>query len=396
MPTPMRAPHTALTEHTMPTTVRRRGGFALGLALMAIVIIGALIVGAFFMSAQEYRVGRNAVTQANALAGAEYGQSAVYAGWDKSWNKLAIGSTIVRAYSPGGGVVDTVRITKLDSLNYLVVSEARAGTGVRSGARRRTGLLLRLQVPQLQLLGAMTTRGSVIIGGSTNLFGRDTSFAGWDCPPAGAATAGVAVTDTQKLSLGGKCKQMSCISGSPLAYINASVADTNIYFNYGGLRWPDLVAMADKSPLSGTFTQVQPSLKLDLSCNTADIKNWGDPNKSPVKGACADYFPILYAPGDLTINGNVGQGILLVGGNLNIQGGFTFYGPIIARGTVKLTGTGNHVNGGIMAAAVIDSTTSSTLLGNSSIQFSRCALNTVLRSTANPSRVRDRSWVDLY
>ncbi|HKG95314.1 MAG TPA: hypothetical protein VKA84_25570 [Gemmatimonadaceae bacterium] len=379
----------------MTTTGRNRPGFALGLALMAIVIIGAMIVGAFFMSAQEYRVGRNAVTQANALAAAEYGQDTTLSGWNKAWNKLAIGSTIVRTYAPGGGVVDTVRITKLDSLSYLVVSEGQSGTGVRAGARRRTGLLLRLQIPQFTMPGAMTTRGNVVIGGATSLLGKDTSFAGWDCPPAGAAIAGVAVTDTQKLSLGGKCKQMSCISGSPLAYINPSVGDTSVYFNYGGLKWPDLVAMAEKS-VSGTLTGVAPSINLDLSCNTGDLKNWGDPNKSPVKGACADYYPILYAPGDLTINGNVGQGMLLVGGNLNIQGGFNFYGPVIARGTVKLTGTGNHVNGGIMAASVIDSTTSSTLLGNSSIQYSRCTLNTVLRSTANPSRTRDRSWIDLY
>jgi hypothetical protein len=379
----------------MPTIRRTRAGFALGLALMAIVVIGALIAGAFFMSAQEYRVGRNAVTQANALAAAEYGQSATFAEWDKTWNRQAIGSTVVRAYQLGGGVIDTVRMTKLDSLSYLVVSEGRAGSGVRAGARRRTALLLRLQIPQFQMPGAMTTRGNVVIGGTTSLLGKDTSFAGWDCPPAGAAIAGVAVTDTFKLSLGGKCKQMSCISGSPLAYINQSVGDTSVYFNYGGLKWPDLVAMAEKS-VSGTLTGIAPSLKLDLSCNTSDIKNWGDPNKSPVKGACADYYPIVYAPGDVTVNGNVGQGMLLVGGNLNIQGGFNFYGPIIARGTVKLTGTGNHVNGGIMAASVIDSTTSSTLLGNSSIQYSRCTLNTVLRSTANPGRVRDRSWVEMY
>jgi hypothetical protein len=45
-----------------------------------------------------------------------------------------------------------------------------------------------------------------------------------------------------------------------------------------------------------------------------------------------------------------GAGILLVEGNLEIDGGFTWYGVILATGTVAYTGGGQkNVTGGIMA-----------------------------------------------
>src|SRR2546423_7225540 len=156
--------------------------------------------------------------------------------------------------------------------------------------------------------------------------------------------------------------------------------------------------MADKS-VSGTFPHVKPSTTTSggvTVCNTGDNANWGDPGRAAPAGACESYFPVVYAPGDVSVNGDYGQGILLVNGNLSIQGQFTFYGQIIARGTVKLTGNGNHVYGGIMAAVVIDSTDASKLSGNSSIHYSRCALTTVFLSASTSTRAPQRSWIELF
>src|SRR5205823_14473556 len=118
------------------------------------------------------------------------------------------------------------------------------------------------------------------------------------------------------------------------------------YFNDGSQSRTSMVAQSNLS-VSGTMTNVQPSFNADSSCNTSDVGNWGDPNRAAllggVAGRCEGYFPIIYAPGNLAVNGRTGQGLLLVAGNLSIQGNFTFYGQIITRGSVKLTGTGNHV-----------------------------------------------------
>jgi Tfp pilus assembly protein PilX len=51
----------------------RRSGFALPVAVFAIVIIGALVAGAFFASTQEFRIGSNTIQQTRALGAAEFG-----------------------------------------------------------------------------------------------------------------------------------------------------------------------------------------------------------------------------------------------------------------------------------------------------------------------------------
>ena len=82
--------------------------------------------------------------------------------------------------------------------------------------------------------------------------------------------------------------------------------------------------------------------------------NWGAPTDKA--NACFTYFPILYHYGDLSISGSgAGQGILLVEGNLNVQGRIDFYGPVIATGGVNIRGTGSDdvkFYGGVMAQDV--------------------------------------------
>jgi hypothetical protein len=383
-----------------PTPTRQRRGFALAMALMAIVVIGAMVAGGYLASLQYYRMGRNSLVEQRAMAATELGLDSAYAMWNKAWNTQVVGSVTTLAYrATDGSWVDTVRITKLNQLGLLIVSEGRAGgNSTPISARRRAGMLVRLDMPNVRQLGALTTRGTVAIGGSTAISGLDTTFSGWNCPPTGTGVAGVAVPSFSNLGYGGNCAAGACISGVPLVSITSVAADTNTYFSYGNLKWPQLVAMADKS-LSGTYTGVGPTTTVSggvTICNTNDNKNWGDPGRAAPAGVCESYFPVLYAPGDVSINGNKGQGILLVNGNLNIQGGFVFYGQIIVRGSVKLTGNGNHVYGGIMAASVIDSTDATKLTGNSSIHYSKCALTSVFVSAVNGARAPQRSWIELF
>jgi Tfp pilus assembly protein PilV len=382
-----------------PTTVRPRRGFALALALIAIVVIGAMVAGGFMAGVQYYRIGRNSLVEQRALTATELGLDSAYAMWSKTWNTQTAGTMTTLAYSAtDGSWVDTVRITKLNQLSSLIVSEGRAGgQGTQLSARRRAAMIVRLNIPKINQVGALTTRGNVVIGGGSNIYGTDTSLAGWNCPPAGASVAGVAVPSFSNLTFGGKCPGGSCISGNPIVSVTPTASDTNTYFNYGSLKWSDLVAMADKT-VSGTLTHVDPTTNSaggSPQCATSDLTNWGDPNRASPAGVCETYFPVVYAPGDLGINGDVGQGVLIVNGNLSIQGTFTFYGQIIVRGTVKLTGTGNHIYGGLMAAAVLDST-STKIAGNTSIHYSRCAITSVFTSSAMGIRAPQRSWIELF
>ena len=381
---------------------RERRGFALAAAVGALALVGALVAGAFVASTAEFRTGRDALQQTRAFAAAEFGNNAMRSNWNNAWNNsLNRGDTLVRTYNAGGATA-IVRVTRLSDNIFLVTSEASAGTGLASASRRRVASLLKLSIPNVKINGALTARGTTKVGGSALMIGRDTLFPGWDCPaPAsGTGVAGLAVPDWSAITLGGTCKNYLCVQGTPQVKFGTEMADTNTYFSYGDYRWDDLVAMANKTMAPGPHTGVGPRYASG-ACDTGDLLNWGEPTKVVVgaPGPCENYFPIIYAPGDLKINGDRGQGILLVGGSLEVQGGFQFYGLIIVRGELRTAGTGGHFTGTVLAANVAvggELTSTNTVSGAATFRYSSCALMSALRGSASPVGIRDRAWVELY
>ena len=69
-----------------PTPGRQRRGFALAMALMAIVVIGAMVAGGYLASLQYYRMGRNSLVEQRAMAATELGLDSAYAMWSRTWN----------------------------------------------------------------------------------------------------------------------------------------------------------------------------------------------------------------------------------------------------------------------------------------------------------------------
>ena len=379
-----------------------RRGFALATAVGAIALVGALVAGAFVASTTEFRTGRDAIQQTRAFEAAEYGNSAIRANWNNAWNNaMNRGDTLIRTYDAGSAAA-IVHVTRLSDNIFLISSEASAGTGLASGSRRRVASLLKLSVPNVKLKAALTARGTTKVGGTALMVGRDTLYPGWDCPApaAGSGVPGLAVPSWSNITLGGTCKDYMCVQGDPKAIMGAEMADTTTYFNYGDYQWQDLIGMATKILPPGPHTGIGPRYASG-ACDLTNPMNWGEPNKvtNGPPGACENYFPIIYAPGDLKINGDRGQGILLVGGSLEVQGGFQFYGLVIVRGELRTAGTGGHFNGTVMAANVAvggELTSNNTVSGNATFRYSSCALLSALRGSATPIAIRDRAWVELY
>src|SRR5439155_425184 len=123
--------------------------------------------------------------------------------------------------------------------------------------------------------------------------------------------------------------------------------------------------------------------------------NWGEPTHASPATPCESYFPIIHALGDLKVTTGRGQGILLVDGDLNIAGDFTFDGVVIVRRGLKMSGTGNKVSGAVMAASV-DVNDNVAVVGNTSILYSSCALVAAMSGSAYPKQARQRGWVDVY
>ena len=97
---------------------------------------------------------------------------------------------------------------------------------------------------------------------------------------------------------------------------------------------------------------------------------------SPVSPSDPGY-QVTYVPGDvqITANGSQGFGVLVVNGNLDIHGGFTFDGLIIVTGVISFTGggsTGVNISGAVIAGQ--QSLSDNTLGGSVTINYDFCAL----------------------
>jgi hypothetical protein len=87
-----------------------------------------------------------------------------------------------------------------------------------------------------------------------------------------------------------------------------------------------------------------------------------------------------------------GAGILLVEGNLEIIGGFTWYGVILATGTVGYTGAGQkNVTGGIMAGE--NGTNEIDIEGNAGINYCS-AVSSKLKEIVPPLKIT--RWREIF
>jgi hypothetical protein len=384
----------------MPPTSTRREGFALAVAMVAIVVIGALIAGAFFTSTQEYRIGRNSLMAQRAFAAAEAG---AVEPMDTLLRSLTLNMAPQTTRGPDtlripGGSYAVRFITRLDSNSYWVTSDGYAGgtTGALA-SHNRVNAAYRIAVPSFNILGALTVKGTVEVQGSSRVDGTDQVPPQWStsgiCPPTGGSMPGVAAPDTS-LVCSGNCPQSTTeqqrIFGDPAEVQDPAAADTNTYYRYGDQTWNTLTASADIRLPGGNYKALPDAT--NGRCNYSVSTNWGDPSRTT---PCGDYFPIIFIDGSLKIQSNSrGQGILLVNGDMEMQGGFEFNGIVIVRDDIRSTGTGNKIVGSAFAGNTY-TTDNTSVSGNSEIQFSRCAIARASRGAATIVRLMHRGFVEV-
>lgn len=371
--------------------LRNERGVALVIIIFGIVVLVGLISGIFIASVLEHRTGQNFRPTEQAFNSAEEGLTEALSRWNRSaWNALPVlGSATFSDTTPSGTGLYSGSVRRLS--NQIFVLDV-TGTSARGGARQRLGTYVKLRTPTVDIDAALTTRGASKIGGSARISGVDVTPPGWaSCPAPQPPIAGIRVPDADQLDFVGGCSGASCVSGNPKVLEDPTVADST-FFEFGDADWAALVAMADKQLPGGNYQHIGPQLMAGGECNTAHPLNWGDPlvPTSP----CGSYFPIVYVSGDVTINTGIGQGILLVEGDLNAQGNVEFFGIVIVRGRLKTAGSGNHFNGAVMAANVdLDQ---NMVLGNAEVQYSSCAVQRAQQSAGVGAPLRARGWVQLF
>ncbi len=371
-------------------------GIALVMAVFAIVVIGALVAGTFYAGRLEQRTGLNSMSGAQSFEAAEAGLVDVLDNWDTSiYNAMATGDTMtLPSVSMGGNTSYVNRVTRLnDNLFQVISAGTKADAGGNVMAQRVVGTFARLIIPVVQMNAAITVNGTMSIGGSAEATGMDWIPGGWGGCAAPTNVPGIRTSAPTITTMGANCSGLACVQGTPPAVTSDATIDSTIFNNFGGMTFAELAAMANFQ-VTGVQNGLGPTLDGTGRCDTGNLKNWGEPWSGTSYGACFNYFPIVYAPGNVKLNGGRAQGTLLVDGDLDLAGGVEFYGPVIVRGRVKSTGTGGHINGGIMAGQVdLDP---STFSGNSLAQFSSCAITRALRAAATARPFGERAWMQIY
>jgi len=402
----------------MKHVVQNERGMALAIAIVALVIVGALIAGAFFSGTQEQRVAENVRRVQASFGVAEEGVYDIIRTWDSTTagvsNKLTYAGlypypahpqaqdevTYQRKTSRSKTGSYSGSVYKFNDQLYLIDMSAQdtmslAGRIRGGGASQRLGLLARIRPLQLNTQAAVTSGGSNVVVGSASIDGNDhlpTSWAG--CPPLDSAKAGIRTQSDGSVTASGH----PTILGNPPTLKDPTLTDSS-FTHYGDVTYAQLAASATITLPAQNFSSSIGPVVVGTTCNTTVQTNWGSPTDPT--GACGGYFPIIHITGNgSVINGQEGQGVLLVDGSLDVQGGFQFFGIVIIKGSIKTSGGGGtpaHFWGTVMVQDTAQFTdTTNNITGGANLLYSKCAIIKALSKTGVAGMMRSRGWVQLY
>ena len=155
----------------------------------------------------------------------------------------------------------------------------------------------------------------------------------------------------------------------------------------------DQLALTAVHQVSGSQPLLGPSAVAGR-CADDVASNWGEPNIGPgTVPECADFLPVVYAPGNLALSGGRGQGVLLVRGDLELTGGVVLTGVVVVLGRVTTSGAGGQIVGTLLVAA----NTGATRLGpGTTVEYSSCAVGRALGANGLRATRVVRGWAELY
>jgi hypothetical protein len=382
-----------------PASRPPRCGIALPAALISLAVISLFIAGSAFFAMQEARAGHNALSERQALEAAEYGATAVMRDWSPDLSlSTAVGGTLGPFTTALAGATAVARATRSSMVSFWVASEGTAGAAsLGAEARRFVNVLYRLNLAQPDVAAALTVRDSVEVQTGGLVEGADSVVAGpgviASCATPSPSMAGVAAPDTLRIC-DGRCGGATAgnVRGLPARLEDPAAADSLRYLVFGDRTWQSLTAAADVVLPPNVSVTPGPQASAG-ACQRAVPANWGDPARA---SPCANYFPVIWARGDVTIAGGRGQGILLAEGDLRLAAGASFVGLVIARDDI-VTGVGG---GSILGAAFASDSRSApadhTVIGSGGlIRYSSCGLESALYGSALLKRVEQRAWAEL-
>jgi type IV pilus assembly PilX-like protein len=371
-------------------------GFALALALVALVVIGALVAGAFFSGTEEQRIGEAERRSLQAFGVAEGGAYEALGAWlPESINLRSVyprDSVRIRDTTAAAGTGSYGGwISRLTHTLYLV--DVTGSDAASRTARQRVGVLVRVRPVDFPIAASLTTQGPLSLTGDALLDGFPHVPPSWsDCDTVSdTARAGLRIPDRGQVT-----GAADHTTGSPPVLGDTTVQDS-VFRHFGDVTYDMLAAQADVVLPAGTYTP-RPSQTGDGSCNTVDPLNWGD-GREP-DGACGNYFPTIHvtgAAGVTLLQAGQGQGILLVDGDLAVQGGHEYFG-ITVIGRRLQTPSAVPSAGRFWGAVLAENRDLEPLRlgGGVTVSYSKCAIVRSLQYHAGPAPLKSRGWIQLF
>lgn len=374
-----------------------RGGFALAIAVFAIVILAAVVAGGYFSASQEFQIGRATRSLTTSFYAGEAGIHRVLAEWDPvAYGALSPGDTasLGPVNLEGGGIftASVIRVGSApDSLKrYFYVEVVGRPAGPNRGERRQ-GMVVTAAYPQTCCDGALVFLGPLTFsgGGQVNVLGIEQDPPGtW----TSAACSGIPSQNGPAAVLGpaATVSNPARLDGSPDTVRDDTLTPGNL-FDFVAYDWNGIVQMANHSFAGDiSFGGSRETLDANGNCDRSDPRNFGSPDPAH---PCYDYFPIIHVAGTLDLGGNgYGQGIFIVGGDLNISGPFEFYGLVLAAGDLNFAGPVDFYGTARTASGIL-------IQGNNPrVRLSRCAATraTLWSRLSRPVPMGSRAWIELF
>lgn len=375
------------------------GGFALPAAILALVVVAFLVTAGIHMANQESRIGQSTERAATAFYVAETGLHSALADWSPGVIDPDVWGLPVELEGDTDQGRWNVEVTRVDDLMYLIRSTGSVISRGDTRARRSLGLMARLTTLDYLPSGALTIRGGLTASGAPKkIEGADEHPGSWGsvCGPLEEDLPGIVTDDADAVNAdpwnppGAECPQQ--FSGDPCIEEDADRVEED--WDRMNEQWDEFTALATHVISSVPMGDPTPYTAFDDDgneyCDIWNVYNWGHPTDP--SHLCGGHFPLVHATGNIWLeDGAMGQGILMVDGDLYMRGNATFHGIILVRGTFHAVSGNPTVRGAVMAEEV------GQFGGTPNIFYSSCAVDRALKLNSG-TRVRPiigRSWVDI-
>lgn len=401
---------------TQPALHRDRRGITLVLALFTLVVLGAA-VGTSFLVVRTDRLSSSQSTYAGeAQLAAESALGELEATWDPAvQNVLPVWTSAVPTeWSSGtrtlqaGKLFHSVTVRRLNPQLFMATALGwRAGGGGRLSELALVELY-RLAKPTIGVNAAVTVSEPIKFNGNAfAVSGINALPPQWgvgECAALDAGTSDDVVGVRSAAGTGVGTADLDNVFGYPAKHVANDPSITSATFNdfldytFATLgSQPGVKLLPNTTPYNGVGPIATGGV-----CDKTVLLNFGEPFRNPPTGGavtqCMGYFPVVHGTGAQTkfAAGSRGQGTMLIEGDLELVGGFTWVGLIIVRNQIKITGNGNKIYGALLAEGADVDAGNGSIGGNVDINYSACAIEKAISGASLARPLGQRAWSQVY